>query len=64
MKGDLFNLLTLIQLTDKILGKKPKSKKTAPNPAPLPKSLTPPDDNISNSGDATESKESRDDIKY
>ena len=60
----MFDLLTLVRLADKVLGKKPKSKKATPNPAPLPKSPTPPDDNTSNPGDATESEESRDDIEY
>ena len=59
--GDLFDILTLIQLTNKILSKKPKFKKVTPNPVPLPKS---PNNNFSNLGDAIKSKENRNNIKY
>ena len=60
----MFNLLTLVQLTNKILGKKPKSKKATPNPIPFSKSLTPSDNNISNLGDVIKLKESCDNIEY
>ena len=60
----MFNLLTLIWFTNKILGKKPKSKKAIPNPVPLPKSPTPPNNNLSNLRNVTELKESCNNIKY
>jgi len=60
----LFDLLTFIRLTDKILGKKPKFKKVIPNPVPLSKSPTPFNDNFNNLKNIIKSEKSYNNIKY